>query len=362
MDGAATLAHSGQNPKWPVPQTHMNRIWKLALCMFFAALFANDSFAQAALTFTPQGRLTLTSNTPVMTGDVVGATTVYYTPYVGNAMASPYLGGGDPIIEYQTVPQLALTLNSSFESTGSVHDIFVIYGGGSPTTWYICAGPAWASTTSRGTGSGSTQLMQLDGIWVNANNINYCYNGTSNTTFVAEYGVYVGSVYMTADGETSMQFKPTAVAGGAAPVLGLWNAYNRVRTVSESQDGNASWTYNSTTFRPADGATGNLNNRISYIDGLGQSRVEAEYHCFIVTQSGETAVAALGLDTTTTPSGVQGTMGYGPSSGIEVGKDHFLSMGFHYVQALEALGDGTASATYAANGGSLQALFVSLEM
>ena len=32
---------------------------------------------------TPQGRLTLTTQRPVMTTDVVLATTIYYTPYVG---------------------------------------------------------------------------------------------------------------------------------------------------------------------------------------------------------------------------------------------------------------------------------------
>lgn len=37
-------------------------------------------------TFMAQGRLSLASNTPVMTGNVT-STTVYYTPYVGNAIS-----------------------------------------------------------------------------------------------------------------------------------------------------------------------------------------------------------------------------------------------------------------------------------
>ena len=34
----------------------------------------------------PNGRLTLTSGTPVTTNDVTAATTIYYTPYKGNAI------------------------------------------------------------------------------------------------------------------------------------------------------------------------------------------------------------------------------------------------------------------------------------
>src|SRR5689334_1222868 len=34
----------------------------------------------------PQGRLTLTSNTPVMTADATGQGTIYYTPYQGNQL------------------------------------------------------------------------------------------------------------------------------------------------------------------------------------------------------------------------------------------------------------------------------------
>jgi len=35
----------------------------------------------------PGGRLTLTSGTPVTTSDVTAATSVYYTPYVGNKIS-----------------------------------------------------------------------------------------------------------------------------------------------------------------------------------------------------------------------------------------------------------------------------------
>jgi hypothetical protein len=41
--------------------------------------------------------------------------------------------------------------------------------------------------------------------------------------------------------------------------------------------------------------------------------------------------------------------------------DNFISLGFNYVQALEALGNGTTAATYVSNS-ILQMLEISLEM
>lgn len=143
------------------------RAFFMPLFVFLLAMMTvSDLRAQATQTFTPQGRLTLVSNTPVMTSDQVGATTVYYTPYVGNALPSPYLGGSSPIIEYATFTEMALGLSSSEETAGNVYDIFAVNVGISGAE--ICAGPPWSagggSNSQRGTGAGSTQLTMLDGI------------------------------------------------------------------------------------------------------------------------------------------------------------------------------------------------------
>ena len=52
-----------------------------------ATLRTTDPIAAAAgssTTFTPQGRLTLASGSPVMTGNQAAATSIIYTPYIGN--------------------------------------------------------------------------------------------------------------------------------------------------------------------------------------------------------------------------------------------------------------------------------------
>jgi hypothetical protein len=79
---------------------------------------------------------------------------------------------------------------------------------------------------------------------------------------------------MTGNGETSVQFKPAAAAGGSAPVIGLWNAYNRVRISSLGTGSNNNWTYATNTWEPLDGASGNTDFRVTYLDGLAQSSVE----------------------------------------------------------------------------------------
>src|ERR1700722_10424139 len=90
----------------------------------------------------PQGRLTLTSMTPVITSDEVAATNIYYTPYQGNIVPIYNSASTEPY----TFTELTMALNSANQLSGKVYDLFVFLSAGAPI---IGAGPAWASTTSR---------------------------------------------------------------------------------------------------------------------------------------------------------------------------------------------------------------------
>jgi hypothetical protein len=170
------------------------------------ALTVSGALGQAP---TPQGRLTLQSNTPVMTSDVVGATTLYYTPYVGNIIPTCCSGTGG-LVNTTMSSQLSVTLNAGGcnLTAGSVYDVFATSGGsGVSSSLSLSVGPAWASATSRN----SSYLLELvDGLWVNASNISTgstCpYDGGMSVT----RGTYVGSIYMTANGETTVNLKPCA--------------------------------------------------------------------------------------------------------------------------------------------------------
>ena len=314
--------------------------------------------AALAQTYTPQGRLTLTSNTPVMTADATAQTSVYYAPYVGNQI--PIYNGTS--LANNAFSQLTMTLNTSNQTSGNIYDLFVFLNSGTVT---IGAGPAWSSGTSRGTGSGTTQLTQLDGLWVNANSITLTNGSTSYSSIPADEATYVGSVYMTANGETGMQFKPTATAGGTDNVMGLYNAYNRVRTISRCIDSTtSSWTYSTSTWEALNaGGTGSgLNNRISFLDGLQQSFVDAELQIDLSTSSSSVgANVAVGLDSTSASPG--GAIGLSFSTAeIPIHAfDHFTpQLGFHYVTGQQWASGATV--TFNTNSGTTEALRVELEM
>lgn len=311
----------------------------------------------------PQGRLTLTSLTPVMTADVTAASAVYYTPYEGEFI--PIYESGSPLGWTMTeFSQLTLTLDTNSPSnhaSGSVYDVFVWNDAG---TVRIGTGPAWSSSTTRGTGAGTTELQMKDGIWTNANTINLINNTTTYSSIPQNEATYVGSIYCTANGQTGMAMAPAAAGGGANPFLAVWNAYNRVRTNSYTRDNTASWTKNSTTVGAMNaGASGSgLNNRVTYLDGLAQSSVEA--YCQEVASGAGDIYAGMARDSTTAFDwSDQASAGSGSTRGVPVRGKWSPSLGLHYIQQLEATGANlTMFGAVATPTRQLNQLDVSLDM
>lgn len=297
----------------------------------------------------PQGRLTLTSATPVMASDVTAAATVYYTPYVGDCC--PIFNGTVWQVWEFAETSLALDNNSGhagYQATGDLYDLFAFSNGGS---FALGTGPAWLSASSRGTGAGTTQLQMLNGRWVNAAAVTLRFgNAGGNTASVgANQATYLGTLYATANGQTAMQFAPAAVAGGSGNILGLYNAYNRVLTRSFEQDSTSSWTYGTTTWRVSNNS---VNNRISWVDGLGQSAVEAHF-----LQDSLRADLGLAFNSiTATPNPIAEQLS---TSAETTGcAARFMGAGLNYAQQME-YARGTPSTFY---GNGYQALQVSLEM
>lgn len=302
----------------------------------------------------PHGRLTLTSGTPVLASDVTAAATLYYTPFVGRWC--PLWNGNF----WQQVPfietSLALDSNSGhsgYQASGSLFDVFAFLNSG---TFTIGTGPAWTSTAARGSGVGTTQLQLTQGIWTNAVSITLRFgNASGNTVSVpANQAVYVGTLYATANGQTAMQFKPAPAAGGNNSVLGLYNAWNRVRLIGRSQESTANWTYNSATVRNANNSA---SNRVTWIDGLAQSPVEARAFGYTAAQG----VIGVGINST---SAFGGVMAYANAGGSMTAADSLTALGLNFAQALEASASGTV--TFYGNlgvaGWNTQAVQASLEM
>ena len=139
----------------------------------------------------PQGRLTLTSVTPVLAADVVAATAVYYTPFAGNLV--PIYNGTSTVPT--TFSELTLTLVAS-HALSTLYDVFVFSNSGVLT---LATGPAWNTSTAgagaRGSGAGTTQISRLNGFWVNTVSMTG-RNGSTTYTIAANRGTYLGSIFI----------------------------------------------------------------------------------------------------------------------------------------------------------------------
>lgn len=312
------------------------------------------TFAGINASFHPQGRLTLTSGSPVMTTNVTATSAIYYGTFIGNLLP---IGG-----QLYTIPndQIQCTLDTTNHANANLYDLFCMISTGAVT---MVTGPAWTNTTTR-----ATAITLYSGVWTNGATITSAYNAGLAHTLVTNAGTYVGTVYTTASGQTGMAINPTAVSGGTGNVLGLFNGYNRVSISAVCRDSASSWTYASTTWRAAHGS---VNNRITWVDGLAQIPVLATYGDTFQTDATAFCLPSIGIllnASTGTPDQVAGlysltagsvvvgaanaTMGYQPA------------LGLRFVQAMEAtLNTGTG--TYFGIPGAtqnLQALVVQVSM
>lgn len=224
----------------------------------------NASSSTAAVP-SPQGRLTLTSGTPVLASDLTNADIVYYTPYVGNLV--PIYNGSTMIpTEFS---ELTLTLTSS-QASNTLYDVFVFNNSGVLT---LVTGPAWSTSTAgsgaRGTGASTTQLSRIKGVWTNTVSMT-ARNGASSYTVGAGLGTYLGSLYI----DNSAGRVSCHVSYGQVRKWGVWNAYNRVPIVLQAGDATASWNYLTNTIRASNNAS---SNSLTVFTGLPEEMIDLTF-------------------------------------------------------------------------------------
>ena len=254
---------------------------------------------------TPQGRLTLASGTPVMTTTQSAKTTIYYDCTRGGP------GGGQLVPVYSGSVSVAFTITSCEISmgldagvphiaSGSSYDIFAINNSGSLA---ICAGPAWTSTTTRGTGATTTEIdWTTTGYGTNKNSLTHCWGGASGVTdygsISANQATLLGTVNASANGTTQCVFATSGSGWGTAGSCLLANAYNQVQMTMQLGDTVSSYSYGTTTIREAHGST---TANVAYIDPVGTMTVGARYlfgcNCVSGMSNG------IGIDSTTVFSG-----------------------------------------------------------
>ena len=285
-------------------------------------------------------RLTLQSGSPVQTQNKSGVSTVYLDCYPLGSATVPVYNGTSLVSLSVANCEISMGLAAANVLSGSIYDVFGISNSGALA---ICVGPAWSTTSTRGTGAGTTQIDQSLGLWTNTVSLSHCYGGASGTTdygaIAANKGTYLGSIYATGNGQTTMDVAPISASGGGNAIGGLFNAYNRVSVKLSSSDSAAAWSYNTSTWRVADG---NNNNRSTWLDGLQQVSVTASYQDQVILTAA-TASGAIGIlfDATSGTPSIYGTYTQpGGTSGTNKGSV-FVNLstapllGLHFAQAME---------------------------
>ncbi|ANW00692.1 hypothetical protein [Bradyrhizobium icense] len=294
----------------------------------------------------PQGRITLSTGVAVMTSTVSGATTVYYTPSNGN-IAPIYDGTNIVPTVFSEVSQTTTdtTKSPAAVAADSCYDMFAWSDAG---TFRNTRGPAWTSTSARSAG---TALTSINGLLLNAVSIT---NGPA-----AERGTYTGTICSNGSSTIDMIFGGS-VSGGTAGYFGVWNMYNRAKSVATVIDNGANYTYTSGTFRQARASAG---NQVTFTTGLSQDAltVMATTRLDTTAVSGSFGSICIGLNSTsacTSPRTFVRTV----AAVINIGSmlPHYQAyppIGRHFVSLLEA-SDGTNANTF--NSDSNQHLTVSV--
>jgi hypothetical protein len=300
----------------------------------------------------PQGRLTLVTGVPVMLSDQSAKGTIYWTPYIGN-QAPVYNGATWDTIA--AASDVTYTLAAGSHLSTGIYDLFLYNNAGALA---LGTSPAWTNTTTR-----SNAISLFSGIWTNTSSITLTVSGGGSTTAIAaNRATYVGSFYATANGQTSFVAHPAFAVGGNNNFLALYNAYNRIRVGATNIDNTNSWTYAVATWRAANNS---LSNRITFLDGLGQSHITARYGVNIAPAGGGgNGGHGVSLNSSTAAPITYANSFYGPGVAANYVLTGFLSaypvLGLNYVQAMEISFTGTT--TFFGGNVNLEQLALEVEM
>jgi hypothetical protein len=321
----------------------------------------------------PQGRLTLTSHTPVLTASVTGTSTIYYDAYNGNSVAV-YNGTTDTVLQIPS-NEITLVLTTLEEATANVFDIFAFNNSGTlalctPTNAGGSSGKGWAGDTSGSNTARGTGYSQLDNhtrpYITNANSITNCFGGASGTTnfgtIAANQATYLGTYYTTAAGQTGINMPVSGVSGGNNPYLYVWNYYNRVTTTIKNLDQGASYTYTLAAIRQA---RGSANNQCNYVYGVAEDSISVERGFFVslVAVVGAAFNVGIGFDNTTSfyptnngtgnitanPGNAAATSSVAGAASVVISPAVSNILGFHSITFLEG-GDSANANTFNAAG------------
>ncbi len=274
-----------------------------------------------------QGRLTTETGVPISTSDRTAQSTLYFTPYNGNAV-SLYDGTRWRLYSF-TERSLAL----SGLTSGLNYDVFLYDNAGTLTLELT----AWTNDTTR-----ATALVHQDGVYVRSGAATRRYLGTIRSTAAT-----------TTEDSDAKRF--------------VWNYSNRVERQARGVSVADAYTWSSpgSTWRAVQGGVAEFKRE--FVIGVSEEKVRAVYGGVIV--SNDNAHWAIGLDGITVDydkcSPSSPPWGANLYSGVETWFEGYLA-GYHYLQALESTRGATTLTAYAngqtiASGAAPRRAFLTVE-
>lgn len=259
------------------------------------------------------GRLTLTSGSPVTTSDVTGATSIYFTPFGGDGI-DLYSSGA-----WSTLAFTEITLALGTVTSGACYDIFAYNNSGAVALEKL----VWTNPTTR-----ATALARQDGVLVKAGDATRRYLGTFYTT----------STTTTEDSAAKRYLSNYA------------HAQPRRMQVLASV---STWTYGTATWRQANADT---SYQVNWVTGVDERPVSLMAVTVAQNPTANILIGgAIGVDTITAPSSAQSVTFYSQVANIYTGNvcthQAHAGVGRHYAAWL----DYSASGTTTYNGNNVNA-------
>ena len=247
----------------------------------------------------PNGRLTLTSGTPIMSGNVTGASTIYFTPYEGNTV---YLFDGDAWLHHD-LNEVSLALSGL--TSGKNYDVFLYSNGGTPA---MELSAPWVNDSTR-----SDALATQDGVPVKSG---------------APSRLHIGTIRTTGTNTTEFSF----IEGTGPKRAFVWNRYNRVLVPITASDTAGTYNYTTAVFRKARNSD---NSKVEFILGAfrDEVRIDAIHRSF--NASGAFRVTGVGLNTASAPTSDRSLTSVSAGTTMPSHASRQLAAGYHFAHVLE---------------------------
>lgn len=342
----------------------------------------NDNWTalEGLFPFVCQGRLTLTSGTPVTTSNVTAATTVYFTPFRGNRVAL-YDGSNWSIYSFT---ERSLSLSGLIANT--THDVFIYDNSGTLTLESL----VWKKVTATNNPTaGANKVINVpDTSGVAVGDLVTVRDSTNNevtkvTVVVANTSITVDNLvngYTTPDvyynsrataltlqdgvyvksGATTRRYLGTIRITGTAGQTEdstskrfVWNYYNRLERHLNVIELTNSWTYSTATWRSANNSTA---NRVALVIGVSEDLVQAKVHCTMFQNGGGGhSAVGVGVDKTngndaTFFGSKTNASGSGRDAPAEAHYRGYPGVGYHYLQWVEKFVTSFTVTWYGDNG------------